>query len=238
MNEEFLALFKRYNVHLSLSLPGLHTFEQHTGHDNVTGIFHWLHRAREEEVKTTMNITVTNLNYHELYETIAYGFIAGADNLLLNRFLIGGRGIRHQNELSLNREQVNGMLDIAEDVLEKAGRWGSIGTEMPLCLLNKNKDEYKRLYMGFLCAAAKRFFVIGPGGDIRACNHSPRKTGHIFDKDLITDTDYWNSFANRDYIPQECTGCAKVSICDCGCREVASIVSGSICGKDPCLEKR
>ena len=235
MSEEFLAMFKHYNVHLSLSLPGLKTFERHTGRDNATGVLHWLHRAHAEGVRTTMNVTVTALNYDELYETIAYGFISGADTLLLNRFLIGGRGIRYQNELSLSREQVNGMLDTAENVLKKARRWGGVGTEMPLCLVDRDKSEYKNLQMGFLCAAAKNFFVVDPAGNIRACNHSPRIVGHIFNRELITDTKYWNMFANRDYIPQECSDCKDVAVCDCGCREVASITCGSCSGKDPCL---
>ncbi|MCL2186009.1 MAG: radical SAM protein [Treponema sp.] len=235
MSEEYLKLFKKYKVHLSLSLPGINTFERHTGQDNALGVLHWLRRASQEKVQTTVNITVTNINYNELYETISYALIAGADTLLLNRFLIGGRGIQYQNELSLSKEQVNGMLDTAEDVLSKAKRWGSIGTEMPLCLINKNKNEYKYLKMGYLCAAAKGFFVIDPSGIIRACNHSPRKVGHIFNEPLIDDIDYWNIFANRGYIPDECASCKDVSICDCGCREVASITCGSVKGIDPCI---
>ena len=155
MNEEFLALFKKHKVHLSLSLPGINTFEKHTGVDNALGVLHWLKRTSQEGVQTTANITVTKINYHELRETISYALIAVADTLLLNRFLIGGRGIRYQNELSLSREQITGMLDAAETVLEKARRFGGAGTEIPFCLLKKYKHEYKNLRMGFLCAAAK-----------------------------------------------------------------------------------
>ena len=236
MNEDFLAIFKKYNVHLSLSLPGLETFEKHTGHDNVKGVLHWLGRAKEEGIPTTVNVTVTNINYHELYETIARGLISGADTVLLNRFLIGGRGIKYREELSLNKEQLNGMLDIAEIVLTKSKRWGSIGTEYPLCIISRGKKSYKRLSIGSLCAAATDFFVIDPSGFIRVCNHSPRKVGHIFDKDIITDKEYWNIFANRNYLPESCMGCKDIKSCDCGCREVASIVTCSISAKDPCLE--
>ena len=236
MNEEYLRLFKKYKVHLSLSLPGINTFEKHTGIDNSLGVLHWLRRASKEGVNTTANITVTNINYHELRETISYAFIAGADTLLLNRFLTGGRGIRYQDELSLTHEQINGMLDTAEDVLKKAGRWGGAGTEIPFCVLKKYQHLYEHLKFGFLCAAAKGFFVVDPSGKIRACNHSPRVTGHIFDKDLITDIDYWNRFASRDYIPDVCSHCTDISICDCGCREAANITAGSIRGVDPCMK--
>ncbi len=233
MNEEFLAAFKKLRIHLSLSLPGLATFERHTGHDNAMGVLHWLGRARDEGVPTTVNVTVTALNYGEIYETIARGLIAGADSLLLNRFLIGGRGLRYQEELSLDRNQLNGMLDIAENILQKSKRWGSIGTEYPLCIIDKGKDNYKRLSIGSLCAAGSSFFVVDPAGCIRVCNHSPRKVGHIFDKQIVNDTAYFEAFAKRNYIPQGCLSCKDVNICDCGCREVASIVTGSICGIEP-----
>ena len=235
MNEAYLAAFKKYNVHLSLSLPGLETFEKHTGHDNAKRVLHWLRRAKEEGVATTVNVTVTNINYNELYETIAHGLIAGADTVLLNRFLVGGRGIRYQDELSLTNEQLNGMLDTAETVLTKSKRWGAVGTEYPLCIISKGKEHYKRLAIGTLCAAGTQFFVIDPSGLMSVCNHSPRKVGHIFDKDIISDKEYWARFVNRDYLPEGCLTCKDIDICDCGCREAACIVSGALCALDPCL---
>jgi len=236
MSEEYLALFKKHKVHLSLSLPGIDTFEKHTGQDNSLGVLHWFKRAAAEGVQTTANITVTKINFHELRETISYALIAGADTLLLNRFLTGGRGIRYHDELALTHDQINEMLDTAEDVLEKARRYGAVGTEIPFCVLKKYHHEYKRLRIGFLCAAAKRFFVIDPSGSVRACNHSPHIVGHILKEPLIEDVDFWNQFANSDYIPKVCENCMDLSICDCGCREAANIMTGSIKGVDPCMK--
>jgi len=39
--------------------------------------------------------------------------LAGADSILLNRFMPGGRGLRHR-DLELNKEQLTEMLDTAE----------------------------------------------------------------------------------------------------------------------------
>jgi radical SAM protein with 4Fe4S-binding SPASM domain len=203
--------------------------------DNASGVLHWLGEARKMGVTTTVNVTVTGVNYHELYETIANGSLAGADMVLLNRFLCGGRGLSHIKELSLTREQLNGMLDTAEEILQLSNRIGSVGTEFPLCVINDVK-KYKQLKIGSLCAAAKSFFVIDPAGWVRACNHSPRKVGHVFDDPIISDTAYWNAFADRAYIPASCVMCKDVNYCDCGCREEASILCGSICAKDICLK--
>lgn len=234
MNEDFLAAFKKYNVHLSMSLPGLQTFEQHTGVDNAEGVLHWFGEAKKMGIGTTVNVTVTALNYHELYETLAHGLLAGAGIVLLNRFLPGGRGLSHVNKLSLSRIQLNGMLDTTERVLGLSNRIGSVGTEYPLCIID-DIGRYKQLRIGSLCAAAKGFFVIDPSGAVRACNHSPKKVGHIFDDPVISDTDYWRTFTSRAYIPRSCMTCKDVNYCDCGCRETASIVNGDLCAKDPCL---
>ena len=237
MNEEFLSLFKKHKVHLSLSLPGISAFEKLTGVNNALGVLHWIKRAEQEGVQTTANVTVTNINYYELREILSYALIAGADTLLLNRFLTGGRGIRYHDELALTHDQINGMLDTAEEVLAKAERKGGVGTEIPFCVLKKYEHLYKHLNIGFKCAAAKRFFVIDPSGVIRACNHSPRRVGHVFNEPLlIEDVDYWNIFAARNYIPEICSHCTDISICDCGCREAANITTGRTDGIDPCMK--
>jgi radical SAM protein with 4Fe4S-binding SPASM domain len=170
-----------------------------------------------------------------LYETIANGLLAGADTVLLNRFLPGGRGLSHLQELSLTREQLNGMLNTAEEILQMSNRTGSVGTEFPLCVI-RDINKYRQLTIGSLCAAAKSFFVIDPAGWVRVCNHSPRKVGHVFDNPIVSDTAYWNAFANRAYIPAGCIMCKNVNVCDCGCRETASMIYGSMCAEDPCLK--
>jgi len=226
MNEEYLQLFKQCHVHLSMSLPGIDTFAEHTGVDNASGVLHWFQEAKKIGLDTTVNITVTRKNYHELFRTVALGLINGASSVLMNRFLPGGRGLIYRDELTLNRDQLNGMLDTAEEVLTLSNRYGSLGTETPLCAINE-PEKYKRLGFGTKCAAAKDFFVIDPAGQIRTCNHSPRIVGNIFSDEIITDTEYWNIFANSHYHPAVCQSCKSITKCDCGCREVANILHNS-----------
>lgn len=226
MNEEYLYFFKEMNVHLSMSLPGYTTFKDHTGVDNADGVLHWFQVAKRIGLEATLNVTVTKKNYDELFQTISLGLINGAHDILLNRFLPGGRGLAFMDELRLTPEQVNGMLDVAEEVLEYANKYGNVGTEIPLCAI-KDIDKYKRIHIGYQCAAAKGFFVVDPSGNIRTCNHSPRIVGHIFSRPMIADTDYWNMFAMSDYLPESCFGCSFRTQCDCGCREVANILHGN-----------
>ncbi|MBQ2397041.1 MAG: radical SAM protein [Bacteroidales bacterium] len=234
MKEEYLHLFKELNVHFSMSLPGYTTFKDHTGVDNAEGVLSWFRKAKEIGLNPTVNVTVTKINYHELFETISLGLINGASNILLNRFLPGGRGLSYMDRLKLNNEQLNGMLDVAEEVLELSNRRGSVGTEFPYCVIKK-PGKYKRINIGMKCAAAKMFFVIGPAGEVRTCNHSPKIVGNVFNEDIISDIDYWNDFAQSNYKPQQCKSCEEITNCDCGCREVANILFNNYKEIDPCI---
>lgn len=231
MTADYIHLFKELNVHLSMSLPGYETFQEHTGVDNADGVLHWFQIAKSIGVKTTLNVTVTKKNYEELFQIISLGLLNGAEDILLNRFLPGGRGLAYMDELMLTPMQVNGMLDIAEEVLAYANRQGNVGTEVPLCAI-KDVEKYKHIHIGYQCAAAKGFFVIDPAGNIRTCNHSPHVVGHVFRKPMIEDVDYWNMFAYSEYSPIMCSGCKMIKKCDCGCREVANILHGSPKGID------
>ncbi len=151
--------------------------------------------------------------------------------LYVNRFLPGGRGLIYKDDLMLSTDEINGMLDTVEEVLALSNRYGNLGTEVAYCAI-KHPENYKRLSIGYQCAAAKGFFVVDPSGHIRTCNHSPRIVGHILQDHIIADLEYWNLFANREYQPCMCSHCRHHITCDCGCREVANILNGSPCVVD------
>lgn len=234
MTDSHLALFRDLDVHLSMSLPGYATFERHTGVDNADGVLRWFGRAKEMGVNTTANVTVTALNADELFQTLSLALISGAGGILINRFLPGGRGLSHVDTLRLSHRQLVEALNTAEEVLTHANRYGNVGTEIPLCAIPE-PERFRRLHIGYRCAAAKGFFVVDPAGQIRACNHSPRVVGHIFDEDIIADKDYWDTFALSCYKPTACAGCGAIGGCDCGCREVAGIVAADVAAPDPTM---
>lgn len=233
MSHDILYLCKKYDINLSLSLPGLKSFNEHT-HSGVAAehILGWFQQAKAVGVKTTAGITVTNKNIHELYEVIASALLAGADTILLNRFMPGGRGLLHR-DLELNREELSVMLDTAEEVLKLSGRFGSVGTELPLCLVDSSK--FKHLKVGTRCAAAVDFFVIDPSGFTRVCNHSQVRLEHWREIDKLKENPYWQRFTMKDYLPESCSRCSMVGNCDGGCREAAHIVGGNLRAIDPLL---
>jgi radical SAM protein with 4Fe4S-binding SPASM domain len=231
MRAEILELCRRHSINLSMSLPGLATYREHTGAGSPETVLSWFRRARELGVSSTVNVAVTRKNLPELYETIGTALVAGADTLLINRFLPGGRGIKFAGDLSLSAAEIVEMLDTTELVLRTARRYGFVGTELPRCLVDESRYEY--LEVGTRCSAAVGFFVVGPSGYVRTCNHSPVRLNHISDIEALKSNPYWRRFTLKDYLPTSCEGCGEMAECDGGCREAAHIVGGSLDSPDP-----
>lgn len=234
MTRETLEFCGRLNVQLSMSLPGLTTFREHTRHGDPDTILRWFQEAKAVGGFTTVvGVTVTRKNIFELYETISAALLAGADQLLINRFLPGGRGVKHANDLMLSQDQITQMLDTAEEVLRTAGRSGSVGTELPKCLVDK--DKYKMLQVGTRCSAGIGFFAIDPSGHVRACNHSPVRLARFNEVGSLKTDPRWRRYTQKDYMPASCAGCGMAIDCDGGCREAARICGGHLDSPDPCM---
>ncbi|MCU0607593.1 MAG: radical SAM protein [Candidatus Edwardsbacteria bacterium] len=227
---------RAHSIQLSLSLPGLRTFGSLTGGDPDL-VIEAFRLARRAGVFTVLGIAVTKVNLPELYDTISQGLLAGADTVLLNRFLPGGRGLMHQDKLQLSSPEVLAMLDTAEEVLAAADRRGSLGTEIALCQLPQDRT-YRHITVGSTCAAAKSFFVVDPSGYIRVCNHSPVRLVHCRDIDTLPQDPYWQGFVFRRYLPAACSGCDVGHKCDAGCREAAHISCGVVDAVEPGYDVR
>jgi len=235
VTDDVLRFCAERGIRLSVSMPGLKSFAENTDSDTpVEHVLDVFARARELGCGTTVGVAVTKLNLPELYETISAALVAGADSLLLNRFLPGGRGLSHP-ELMLSAEEVREAADIAEEVLSRAKRYGHFGTEMPACLIDVEKYEYIEISTG--CSAAMEFFTVGPNGMIRACNHSPVEILRWNEWERLPECEEWMHFVRHDYLPEMCAGCARSAKCLGGCREAARVFSGSPCAPDPLFDK-
>ena len=236
IDDDFLDYIAKKKISICISIPGIETFVEHTGINNVQHVLSLFEKTKIRGIQATANIAVTKKNLPELYENIAYALIKGADYILLNRFLPGGRGLQNQEYL-LSKEETNRMLDIAEAVLSKANKYGHVGTELPLCAID-HPERYKHIQVSNLCSAAKGFCVIDPSGYLKVCNHSPVRICRYDELDTLSQNEYWVRFRSRDYLPEMCKDCDKKDRCDGGCREAAHVYHGSVSDADPIFEKR
>ena len=232
IDDEFLDYIAKKKISICISIPGIETFVEHTGVDNVEHVLSLFEKTKIRGIQATANIAVTKKNLPELYENIAYALIKGADYVLLNRFLPGGRGLQNQEYL-LTKEETNRMLDIAETVL--ANKYGHVGTELPLCAID-HPERYKHIQVSNLCSAAKGFCVVDPSGYLKVCNHSPIRICRYDELETLEQNEYWMQFRNRDYLPEMCKDCDKKSKCDGGCREAAHVLYGNTNDNDPIFD--
>ncbi|MCQ2394132.1 MAG: radical SAM protein [Kiritimatiellae bacterium] len=231
VTDEIIRFCSDRNIRLSMSLPGLRTFPENTDSDtSVEKILSHFRYAHDVGCATTVGIAVTKLNLPELYETISAALLAGADSVLLNRFLPGGRGLRHP-ELLLTPAEVVEAADCAEAVLKRTNRTGHFGTEMPLCLIDAKKYEHLNVTTG--CSAATDFFTVGPNGRLRVCNHSPIELVRWHEWKRLPDCEEWRHYMCHDYLPEDCVGCLDAPKCLGGCREAARVFHGSPLAPDP-----
>ena len=229
IDEEHATLLKGKVDAVVVSLPGLKSYAELTGGGDPSRALRAITLLSQHQVPVVVSVCVTTKNLPELFENISAGFLAGADQLLLNRFLPGGRGTIHR-ELCLSADQIRQMLKIADEVCVAANRYGSVGTELPLCLCD---EEFKMLTVGTQCAGGVEFFAVAPDGSVRPCNHSPVNLGDYRELDRAIASEYWQTFKNRDYLPKMCSKCRYVLKCDGGCREAAHIVGGALNSCDP-----
>lgn len=231
--DEWLDFCAAHGIHVGISLPGLSTFAEHTAGGDVAKTAALFAKTRERGISTHAGVTVTRRNLPELYETLAECLLRGADSLLLNRFLPGGRGLANTGALALDANDIRQMLEIAETVLAAAGRTGNTGTEIPLCVADPAR--YPHVKVGVRCSAALDFFVVDPSGYLRVCNHSPVRLAHVDRLETVKDHPYWRRFVLRDYLPAACVPCPDAGRCDAGCREAAHIARGAVDALDPVL---
>lgn len=235
VDDIFLNELVKYNAQLSVSVPGINTFKEHTGVDNVEHVLEIFKKCKEIGLRSIANVTVTKKNLPELFENLSLPLINGAEYILLNRFMPGGRGMFNK-EFLLSNDEINEALDIAEEVLSLSGKSGHVGTELPYCII-KDYKKYKNLHISTTCGAVNTFFVTDPEGYIKPCNHSPERICRWNELDKLKDSVTWNRYLTRDYIPEMCKGCANLCRCDGGCREAARVNHGNINDNDPCFEK-
>lgn len=233
LTEEILDLCARHKVHVGMSLPGMTSFADHTQAGDPFRVLRWFGRTKELGLSTHVGITVTKKNLHELYETMGEALLAGADSVLLNRFMPGGRGLSHASELMLDADGVRQILATAEEVLRLANRKGNVGTELPMCLVDESAHTH--LSVGSRCSAGTEFFAIDPSGWVRVCNHSEVRLHHFDEIDRVKDHPYWRKFVFKEFLPAACGGCRELGRCDAGCREAAHIWRGAVDALDPLL---
>ena len=182
-------------------------------------------------------LVVTKKNAPGVAETLSLIKDCGVKTVMVNRFNIGGNGIKNVKELVPDRNTLKeAFASIEAFAAENYPNMRFVsGVCTPLCLLDTTPYPHIRFTK---CSTdlTGRPVTVNYNGDVRFCNHSPKVLGNIYSRsieDILTDpeTSAWYSG-----VPDQCSNCALLQRCGGGCRAASEQVHGTFAAIDPIME--
>ncbi len=214
--------------------PGQHDYL--TGHQGS-----W--KRSVEAIKGLLNtkaevvvvIVLTKANFESISDTLEYIHALGIRRVMLNRFNLGGAGIRETGNLLMSRAELH---QAFRDAAEKANTLNlSVSSNVctPVCVLNP-KDFRGIQFTSCSFDFSSRPLTVDFSGNMRFCNHSPTVLGNIFEKspEEILKSDIVAGW--KQIVPSFCSDCIAWESCKAGCRAASEQMGLSLHHPDPIIE--
>ena len=181
-------------------------------------------------------LVVTRVNAPGVAETLSLIRDCGIRTVMVNRFNIGGNGIRNARELVPDRVLLQESFAAVEDFAAANPAMHFVsGVCTPLCLLDTARYPHIR-FTTCTTVLTGRPITVNHRGDVRFCNHSPRVLGNIYSRsigEILTDPEI-NAWYSA--VPDACAKCGLFGKCGGGCRAASEQFYGSFSAMDPILE--
>jgi radical SAM protein with 4Fe4S-binding SPASM domain len=181
-------------------------------------------------------IVLTRKNHQGLLQTLAFLHEMGLDRVMLNRYNIGGSGIKEEN-LALGKAEINAAFALTNEFAKTNGMVITSNVCSPHCYINPSL--YPNIGFGNCSPdVTRRPITLNIKGDVRLCNHSPIVAGNIFNENLdqILESDYTKQWA--EIIPSLCTTCELYPRCMGGCRAASEQMGLTLAHADPIIEQQ
>ena len=181
-----------------------------------------------------MVIVITKANFKHISKTLEFIDSFGIKNVMLNRFNIGGQGIKEKDNLHITEEELKQAYKDASVTGIKLKLRLTSNVCTPLCVVDPK--NYKNI--GFsICSpdVKKRPLTVDIHGNLRFCNHSPTILGNIFKDDLINMLNSEKAQLWSHTIPEFCSDCKLYTKCMAGCRAASEQLNMSLNSPDPIL---
>ncbi len=161
-------------------------------------------------------IVLTAENVNEIDKTIMALKKLGVNQIMLNRYNIGGMGIRIGNEIIPNIKDLHKTFETANNLVAKENLLITSNVCTPYCILNPEK--YPNI--PFSECSDDLFdkpITIELNGNVRMCNHSPNILGNISENNLYDIITKNNTKTRVKNIPDYCSKCNVYYKCLGGC---------------------
>lgn len=183
-------------------------------------------------------LVISAYNLEGVPDTLQLIYRLGVRKVMVNRYNLGGMGLRHADELNLDPARLARAFSLVEAfAAEHPDMHFVSGVCTPLCLLDTAPFPHIRFTW---CSTDfnLRPVTVNYKGDVRFCNHSPYVMGNIYERpigEILSDP---ANVARYAQVPERCRDCALLSRCNGGCRAASEQLYGRFDLADPVLQTR
>ncbi len=180
-------------------------------------------------------LVITKVNAPGIPETLDLIRSLGVSRVMVNRFNLGGMGLKYAEELVLD-------LITLRRAFADVDAFGAAHPDMrfvsgvctPACLLDPSAYPHVQFTW---CSTDfnRRPVALNYRGEVRFCNHSPYAIGNIYDRPLGEILSDPAAIARYSAVPDRCKDCALLQRCNGGCRAASEQVFGTFSEADPLL---
>ena len=203
--------------HIEISLDSCNekTYELLTRNNNKNLIDSIL-TIQKNNIPYSIASIITKKNIEGISDVIDLACAFSAQMISLNPFVPGGTGIKHTEELAINKDDLLKVLDIANNKTKEYDFPIAITIPVEPCWIDHN--DFPFLQFGpCICGISK--WAIDPLGNLRTCEQNPEIIGNLFSTSFLqlTKSDSLKNF-NKKLKTNKCIDCEKISHCGGGCR--------------------
>ena len=181
-------------------------------------------------------LVFTAVNAPGIPQTLELIHSMGVRNVMVNRFNIGGMGLRNCRELTLGADKLKRAFTDVEAFASQHPDTNFVsGVCTPPCVMDPAPYPHIRFTW---CSTdfSRRPVTVDYNGDVRFCNHSPYVLGNIYKRpigEILGDPEIAARYAA---VPERCRDCSLLKLCNGGCRAASEQVYGTFAEADPLVE--
>lgn len=161
-------------------------------------------------------IVLTKKNIPQLEGTLKQLKDFGIEQIMLNRYNIGGNGLKHEKELIPTIKDFREAYKIADKFSSENDIDITSNVCTPFCIVNpKNFQniQFTRCSNNIF----EKPITLETNGNIRLCNHSPIVIGNIYEKNIYDILIEYNERLKNKKRPELCIDCELYNDCNGGC---------------------
>ncbi len=213
-----LRLIQRGVSYFEISLDSIdpEMYRELTGVDGLKKVKQALLSLRKLRQNVTVSIIISGENYQAIPRVIDLCYAFSVKTIALNRYIPCPEN--NNPALEISTQQLKNILSMADMKSRNYNLPILVTIPVEACLIDHS--PYSHLKFG-TCSCGDLKWVIGPGGDLRACEQNPEILGNLLEESftLLAQKTKVELFRENN-LQSHCPKCISFNQCGGGCRFV------------------